>query len=143
MRGWALIVGLAGCAKSPQPAPDEFAALAHLSGAAFADKMQLLPELKIGQSRELSYVKAHLAIPFRGNRGEKIDLSVDSMDGDPTVWIVDRNWKTLLRSSEQDPGVNDLSFAPPESASYYLVLADGQNRPATFAVALTAPPSQP
>ena len=129
---------LAACNTTHAPSTDDFADLAGAKADAFSSRIKLVGSLAYGDSKDAAYHNPprYVAFSFDGQSGDDVEVTVDSSDGDPTVWVLDGNYRRLAHRDEQDPGVNDLTLTLPGSGTFYVVVRDIDYKDATFTVSL-------
>ena len=108
-----------------------------------ADQTIIVGTLNYGQtSGEIPYKNPakYRAFKFRGKNGDKIEVWVQSQNGDAVAFIYDNEFKRLADNDDADSTVLNshikLTLPAPDNITYYIIFREYDYNSATFVVSL-------
>jgi hypothetical protein len=124
---------------------DDFSDLAGVDTKSdlFSKKMKIAGAIADGQSVDVDYTKTPLyrALTLDGLDGMKVSVNITSWDGTAVAWLLDSNFKTVIKGTQVDDGdfiENQISATLAAEGTYYIVLREEYKHDSTFSVELTA-----
>jgi hypothetical protein len=124
---------------------DDFSDLAGVDTKSdlFSKKMKIVGAISDGQSVDVDYTKTPLyrALTLNGLNGMKVSATITSYDGTSVAWLLDTNFKTVIKGTQVDDGdfiENQLSATLTADGTYYIVLREESKHDSHFSVELTA-----
>jgi hypothetical protein len=138
--------------KAPGSSSDDFPAVGTVAGerttTAVGASVKLLGELGYAQSSgPVSYTPSPRYRGFRvtAQPGDRVDVWVQSDDGDPVVWLLDARMAVVATNDDADATTLDahlvVDIAAGADPAHYVVFREYAGDEATFSVTLTGGPS--
>ncbi len=100
-------------------------------------KVSVVQELQYGQtSDKLEYTgkPPYLAVHFQGRPGDKVDIKVDSINGQAASALTDSEYKPIVTNFGSHVTATLPPSALPSPYEYYVIFQDEHQNPATFNV---------
>jgi hypothetical protein len=114
-----------------------------LNAQSVDNETKIVGTLNYGQtSGQIPYkdTPKYRAFRFRGKKGDKIEVWVQSLDGDPVASIYDSEFKKLAFNDDADSTVLNshikLTLPGPDTITYYIIFREYSYNSATFVVSL-------
>ena len=143
------LIPVAGC-QSPKADPtdtfESFDAVDQKSDA-FSTHMKIVGSLDYGQTSDPVAYKSsptYRAFKFAGDKGDKVDITVSSDDGDAVAWLLDNSFRTIAKNDDAAEGGtldSHITTTLPANRTasirtYYIVFREYSYAKATFTVGL-------
>jgi len=143
-----------GCNAPKAEATDSFETFDNVDqkSDAFSGHMRIVGSLTYGEtSADVAYSSTpkYRAFKFAGDKGDQIDITVNSNDGDAVTWLLDNNFRTIAKNDDAAEGGtldSHITATLPANRTagirtYYIVFREYSLAKATFTVTLknTAP----
>jgi hypothetical protein len=141
-------LALVACAGDPRTEPDDFAelAIAGVKGDAFED--MIVGSIEYGEvlgGIAYRYPPRYRIVKFAADAGDRIDLRVRSLDGDPMAWILDDDLSLLGYNDDASSSTLNarvrLEIPAHPSRTHYVVVREYHHADATFQIELGGDPA--
>jgi hypothetical protein len=116
------------------------------AGDTFSSSTRIVGGLQYGQTGHAQYKKppTHYAFKFAGEKGDRVDVSVASTNGDAVLWVTDSDFKVLAKNDDSGNSVNArVTVTLPATSTYLIIFREYAGEPASFTVSLSKRPPAP
>jgi hypothetical protein len=138
---------LAGCGAQKAPINDDEVAGLDEKADTFSTRWKIVGSLKYGESATTSYTSTprYRAFKFAGQKGDKVNIWVQSSAGDSVAWLLDAGKAVVSSNDDADQSTYDSNVVAtlPSSGNFYIVLRDYDLASHYFTVTLNAEAAAP
>jgi hypothetical protein len=103
------------------------------------EEVKVVDQLQYGQATQrLQYTgkPPYLAVHFQGNPGDRVDIRIDSTDGQAAAALTESDYKPIISNFGSHIVTQLPPSAQPYPHEYYIIFQDERKRPATFTVSV-------
>ena len=101
------------------------------------EEVRVVGQLQYGQTTEpFDYAKHDLAVHFEGSPGDRVDIKIDSTDGQAMAALTDSHYKPIVSNFGSHVTAVLPPSADPYPHEYYVIFREVRRKPAAFRVSV-------